>query len=202
MARAHWRCRCSSFLFDRSNKVARISTSTWSQRRPKAVACAGTREAAPLNSWVKTAHWAEAAVSIASTKTSMPALSSAGNQHVSMNTRCPLTIYGSNKKEEQRHRQWARATRQAFSPIALPGGYPNFLVAEDADRVAKSYGANAERLIAAKRRYDPDNVFRSAIPLPAADAGPPDPALSRPALYPAIGRSSSRAAGKRCRTRS
>jgi len=108
----------------------------------------------------------------------------------------------SNKKEEQRHRQWARATRQAFSPIALPGGYPNFLVAEDADRVAKSYGANAERLIAAKRRYDPDNVFRSAIPLPAADAGPPDPALSRPALYPAIGRSSSRAAGKRCRTRS
>src|SRR5215469_11397905 len=50
--------------------------------------CAGTREGAPLNSWVKTAHRAEAAVSIASTKTSMPALSSAGSQHVSINTRC------------------------------------------------------------------------------------------------------------------
>ena len=29
----------------------------------------------------------------------MPALSSAGSQHVSMNTRCPLTIYGSNKRQ-------------------------------------------------------------------------------------------------------
>ena len=50
--------------------------------------------------------------------------------------------------------------------MALPGGYPNFLVADDVERVAKSYGPNAERLIAAKRSYDPNNVFRSAIPLP------------------------------------
>src|SRR5215813_1064407 len=72
----------------------------------------------------------------------------------------------SDKEEERRHRQWARATRQAFAPVALPGGYPNFLVGDDSDRVAKSYGPNAERLIAAKRRYDPGNVFCSAIPLP------------------------------------
>jgi FAD/FMN-containing dehydrogenase len=93
----------------------------------------------------------------------------------------------SDKEEEQRHRQWARATRQGFAPMALPGGYPNFLVGDDSDRVAKSYGPNADRLIAAKRRYDPDNVFRSAIPLPAVNTGPPEPALSRPELYPAIG---------------
>jgi FAD/FMN-containing dehydrogenase len=72
----------------------------------------------------------------------------------------------SDREEEQRHRQWARATRQAFAPMALPGGYPNFLAGEDSDRVAKSYGPNAARLIAAKRRYDPDNIFCSAIPLP------------------------------------
>jgi len=72
----------------------------WSRRRPKAVASTGTREAAPLNSWVKRAHWVEAAVSIASTKTSMAALSSAGSQQVSMNTRCPFTIYGSYKVSE------------------------------------------------------------------------------------------------------
>ena len=35
----------------------------------------------------------------------------------------------------------------------------------DADRAAKSYGRNAERLIKAKRHYDPDNFF-SAIPPP------------------------------------
>jgi FAD/FMN-containing dehydrogenase len=72
----------------------------------------------------------------------------------------------SDKEEEQRHRRWARATRQAFAPMALPGGYPNFLAGDDADRVAKSYGPNTERLIAAKRHYDPDNIFNSAIPLP------------------------------------
>jgi FAD/FMN-containing dehydrogenase len=74
----------------------------------------------------------------------------------------------SDKEEEQRHRQWARATRQAFAPIALPGGYPNFLVDDEPDRVAKSYGPNAGRLIAAKRHYDPDNIFNSAIPLPGS----------------------------------
>jgi FAD/FMN-containing dehydrogenase len=72
----------------------------------------------------------------------------------------------SDKEEEQRHRQWARATRQAFAPMALPGGYPNFLVGDDAERVEQSYGPNAGRLIAAKRHYDPDNIFNSTIPLP------------------------------------
>jgi hypothetical protein len=72
----------------------------------------------------------------------------------------------SDKEEEQRHRQWVRATRQAFAPKALPGGYPNFLVGDDAERVEQSYGPNAGRLMAAKRHYDPDNIFNSAIPLP------------------------------------
>ncbi len=61
---------------------------------------AGTREAAPLNSWVKTAQPGETAVSIAWIKTSMLRLSSPGSQHVSMNVRCPLTIYGSNKVKD------------------------------------------------------------------------------------------------------
>jgi FAD/FMN-containing dehydrogenase len=69
--------------------------------------------------------------------------------------------------EEGRHQQWARSTQQAFSAIALPGGYPNLLAGGDPERAAKSFGPNAGRLIRAKRDYDPDNVFRSAIPLPA-----------------------------------
>jgi hypothetical protein len=74
----------------------------------------------------------------------------------------------SDKSEEERHRQWAGATRHAFDARALPGGYPNLLAAGEPDRVAKSYGPNAERLIEAKRNYDPDDVFRSAIPLPTS----------------------------------
>ncbi len=73
----------------------------------------------------------------------------------------------SDKSEERRHQQWVRATLRAFHAMALPGGYPNLLpAADEADRVAKSYGRNVERLIKAKRHYDPDNVFSSAIPLP------------------------------------
>ncbi|HEX2351669.1 MAG TPA: BBE domain-containing protein [Xanthobacteraceae bacterium] len=72
----------------------------------------------------------------------------------------------SDKLEEHRHRQWARATLEAFDAMALPGGYPNLLAEGDTHRAVKSYGRNAEALIKAKRHYDPDNVFRSAIPLP------------------------------------
>jgi FAD/FMN-containing dehydrogenase len=71
-----------------------------------------------------------------------------------------------DKLEEQRHRQWALASRQAFDGSALPGGYPNLLGPGDPDRVAKSYGPHAERLSRAKQQYDPTNVFCSAIPLP------------------------------------
>ncbi len=69
----------------------------------------------------------------------------------------------------QKHRRWAEDTRRALEPMALPGGYPNLLAGDDPDRATASYGRNAERLIQAKRRYDPDGVF-SAIPLPT-DSG-------------------------------
>src|SRR5262249_21363950 len=71
----------------------------------------------------------------------------------------------SDKLDEQRHRRWARETRQAFGAMALPGVYANLLARDHADRVAEGYGRNVERLVRAKRQYDPDNVFCSAIPL-------------------------------------
>jgi FAD/FMN-containing dehydrogenase len=64
-----------------------------------------------------------------------------------------------------RHRRWVRATRARFAS-ALPGGYPNFLASDDLARARQSYGGNAARLMEIKHRYDPDNIFSSAIPLP------------------------------------
>jgi hypothetical protein len=40
----------------------------------------------------------------------------------------------------------------------------------EADHVLKNYGRNAEPLTKANRRYDPDNVFCFAIPLPVSQS--------------------------------
>jgi FAD/FMN-containing dehydrogenase len=74
----------------------------------------------------------------------------------------------SDALEEQRHRRWARSALRGFDSVALPGGYPNLLAPDDAERAVKSYGPNGERLIKTKQHYDPDNVFRSAFPLPVS----------------------------------
>ncbi|MFC5827358.1 FAD-binding oxidoreductase [Nonomuraea insulae] len=63
------------------------------------------------------------------------------------------------------HRAWAGNLTSALEPDALPGGYPNLLGKDEVAQIAHAYGPNTERLLAMKRRFDPDNVFR-AIPLP------------------------------------
>jgi FAD/FMN-containing dehydrogenase len=87
------------------------------------------------------------------------------HDHVMMEILATFVDQG-DEMEEQRHRHWTRTARQALAPMAFPGGYPNVLAPGETDRAAKSFGSNAERLIEAKRHYDPDNVFNSAIPLP------------------------------------
>jgi hypothetical protein len=72
----------------------------------------------------------------------------------------------SDRSEQRRHQQWVRDTLRAFEVLALPGGYPNLLKAGDTDRAAEAFGRNSERLVRAKKLYDPDNVCCSAIPLP------------------------------------
>ncbi|GGK16937.1 6-hydroxy-D-nicotine oxidase [Streptomyces camponoticapitis] len=67
--------------------------------------------------------------------------------------------------EASLHRAWADTTSAALARHALPGGYRNLLAPDAHDQVPHSYGGDAARLLAAKRRYDPDNVFTS-IPLP------------------------------------
>jgi len=54
---------------------------------------------------------------------------------------------------------WARAFYAAARPFASGGAYVNFMTADEAARVPSAYGANYARLVALKRRFDPDNVF-------------------------------------------
>jgi FAD binding domain/Berberine and berberine like len=64
------------------------------------------------------------------------------------------------------HRQWAQDLWENLAPFALPGGYANFLTPRDREQTKDAYGGNGVRLRALKRRFDPDGVFASAIPLP------------------------------------
>jgi hypothetical protein len=70
------------------------------------------------------------------------------------------------------HRQWALDLWKNLAPFALPGGYANLLGPDSREQAAAAYGDNAARLRAIKRRFDPDRVFASAIPLPEGWASP------------------------------
>ncbi|MEJ8277833.1 FAD-binding oxidoreductase [Pseudonocardia spirodelae] len=58
-------------------------------------------------------------------------------------------------------RDRVRGLAAALAPHALGDGvYVNSMMADDAGRVAATYGANLARLAAVKAAYDPDNMFR------------------------------------------
>lgn len=55
---------------------------------------------------------------------------------------------------------WAREFFRASAPYATGGVYVNFLTADETDRVRAAYGPSYDRLAAAKKKYDPNNLFR------------------------------------------
>jgi FAD/FMN-containing dehydrogenase len=56
-------------------------------------------------------------------------------------------------------RTWTHAFSAALEPYGMGGTYSNFIGEGDAAVPDRAYGRHRERLAAAKRRYDPDNVF-------------------------------------------
>ena len=77
----------------------------------------------------------------------------------------------SDKLEEQRHRQWAKATRQAFDAMALPGGYPNLLA-------WGRHGPCGEKLWSQRRTADQSQAAlrsRQRLPLRHSAAGQSGP---------------------------
>jgi FAD/FMN-containing dehydrogenase len=77
-----------------------------------------------------------------------------------------LNIYGfwSDPAEDGERTAWVKDFSDAIDPYAMGGEYVNFLGHDERDARAKAiaaYGpAKYERLVAVKRRYDPDNLFR------------------------------------------
>jgi FAD/FMN-containing dehydrogenase len=64
--------------------------------------------------------------------------------------------------EDDRNRAWARGFAEAMKPYEVGTPYPNFIAADEpAARLRSSYGPEKyERLLALKRKWDPDNLFR------------------------------------------
>ncbi|MFY9808068.1 MAG: BBE domain-containing protein, partial [Pseudonocardiaceae bacterium] len=58
--------------------------------------------------------------------------------------------------------EWGRAAFRALEPFATGAEYVNFPgLYEDNDRMVRgTFGANLDRLVAVKQRYDPTNLFR------------------------------------------
>jgi FAD/FMN-containing dehydrogenase len=65
----------------------------------------------------------------------------------------------SEASQTDQHIGWTRACWRAMEPFASSGVYVNFLGNEGEGRVRAAYGANYERLVALKNRYDPHNFF-------------------------------------------
>ena len=55
--------------------------------------------------------------------------------------------------------QWVRDFHAALRPDSAPGGYINFMDADDQSRVSDNYAGNYAKLAAVKKTYDPGNLF-------------------------------------------
>jgi len=101
-----------------------------------------------------------------------------------------MNVHGrwSNPRDDSRIRSWARQSFGNAAPHATGSGYVNFLTEDESERVVASYGVNYPRLQMAKRRFDPDNLFRMNLNItpgvPGAVQGrpiEPSTTLSEPA---------------------
>jgi FAD/FMN-containing dehydrogenase len=72
-----------------------------------------------------------------------------------------MVIAGVDPDPANRERitRWAREYWEALHPYAAGGAYVNFMMEENEDRVAATYGSNYSRLQQVKAKYDPDNFF-------------------------------------------
>ena len=56
---------------------------------------------------------------------------------------------------------WARASSEKLTPYSTGGSYMNFEDPDDSKATAASHGSALQRLLDVKKKYDPENLFRS-----------------------------------------
>lgn len=70
-------------------------------------------------------------------------------------------MWGPEEPNADAFTQWVRDAWERYRPFGTGGSYVNFQTADDdVARIRETYGTNFERLVQAKRKYDPDNLFR------------------------------------------
>jgi FAD/FMN-containing dehydrogenase len=115
----------------------------------------------------------ECEIFVAQLGAAMARVNPSATAYVGRDARDIMNVHGrwSDPRDDALVRSWARQVFQNAAPHATGSGYVNFLTEDEAERVAASYGANYPRLQAAKRRFDPDNLFRMNLNIgPAARA--------------------------------
>jgi len=68
---------------------------------------------------------------------------------------------------------WARGLFQATVPFSTGSVYVNFMSQDEPERVKAAYGANYDKLVALKTKYDPTNLFRVNQNISPAKAATP-----------------------------
>ena len=65
-----------------------------------------------------------------------------------------------DSQEDEKHKSWTRNFWEAIQPYSSHKVYVNVLGVEGEERIKEAYGKNYSRLVALKRKYDPNNLFR------------------------------------------
>ena len=61
--------------------------------------------------------------------------------------------------DNEKNVKWVKDYYKALEPHSSKGGYINFMADDDQGRIKENYRGNYDRLVAAKRHYDPGNLF-------------------------------------------
>jgi hypothetical protein len=71
-----------------------------------------------------------------------------------------LGAWPPDEPQAPQFRRWVREAGEQLRPFSTGSNYVNFQTEDEGiERIRATYGPNFDRLVEAKRMYDPENVF-------------------------------------------